>query len=183
MTPSLAMALLPAPGVYRAWARCLAVAGLPLTWGSGRKQQHFPPALVFQLQKKTLCPCFLRYLLGVEITPELWMCGSQSPFSERALFVPFSAAWAGEVLLPNSQSSCVTRSGCPGPSSSRDCAFWVSIITSTVPDCCGMGVTWFNLLFPFCIPSPHLHLGFRPSRQASGSCSNHVLWSRVTGWA
>lgn len=36
---------------------------------------------------------------------------------------------------------------------------------------------FFNLLLPFCVPSPHLHLGFHPSRQASRSCPKRALRS------
>ena len=36
---------------------------------------------------------------------------------------------------------------------------------------------FFNLLLPFCVPAPHLRLGFHPSRQASGSCPKHALRS------
>lgn len=105
------------------------------------------------------------------------MCISHSPFSERASFIPSSVAWAGEVPLSHSLSSSVARSGHPGHASFQGCNCQVSLVLTTILYCLYLFI--FNPLLPFCVPSPHLRLGFHLSRQASGSCSKHALRSCV----
>lgn len=75
------------------------------------------------------------------------MCVSRSPFSERALFIPSPAAWAGEVPLSHSWSSCVARSGCPGHALSQGRSCLVSLILSTMPYYYGIRVFLFILFF------------------------------------
>lgn len=105
----------------------------------------------------------------------------------------FPFLWEGFVLsLPQQPELEKCHSPTPGPPVLQEVAVLVMfLLKATVvrwPSFVQLSFTtvasvlfylfyFFNLLFCFCIPSPHLYLGFPPSRQASRSCPKHALQS------
>lgn len=182
MTPSLATALLPAPKhvqiVSQIPSNCR--TGFKMRFWGGRSST-FHWLLSFTSRRKysglVLCDTFsgLKLILSYE-------CVYLVPLSLRGL----------RLSLP--QQPELEKCHCPTPGLPvlQEVAVLVMfLLKATVvrwPSFFQLSFTtvasvlfhlfyFFSLLFCFCVPSPHLHLGFPPSRQASGSCPKHALQS------